>query len=114
MIVGLKSVSEAVVKNMTLSKTEVGDMVGVLGENSHKLSELNSKLKSVTGANFQIGAATEEQATVISEINQNIHSVTELSTATHLQARTNDEFAQQLHNIAQQLNEIVNGFKVSA
>ncbi|GGO68179.1 methyl-accepting chemotaxis protein [Bowmanella pacifica] len=113
MISALKTLSESAVRNMEQSETEVANMVGMLNTNTQQFEQLNSKLKRVTDSNLQIAAATEEQSAVISDINQNIHRVTDLSLEAQQQANTNNDIVNGLHLIAKNLDKTVNSFKAN-
>lgn len=111
MITSLKSVSEETISDMSASEKEVNLLVDVISHSTEQLEEFARRLNTVVEQNVQIAVASEEQITVINNINQSIHDVRDLANSALVSVKSNEQFSEELHDVANSLSDVVNNFK---
>ncbi|RTR27675.1 methyl-accepting chemotaxis protein [Shewanella atlantica] len=112
MIDKLQSEAGRAVDAMTQSRSRSIEGVTAVDEASQSLSGISEQIGHITDMNIQVAAATEEQSTVVEDINRN---VTEISDITQRTADTSEAVAQasqSLNQLAHRLDTLVAGFKV--
>jgi len=112
MIDKLQSEASRAVDAMTQSRSRSIEGVTAVDEASQSLSGISEQIGHITDMNIQVAAATEEQSTVVEDINRN---VTEISDITQRTADTSEAVAQasqSLNQLAHRLDTLVAGFKV--
>lgn len=100
------------VSAMKAGRAKVQESVARAESAGGSLSEITKAVASISEKNAQIASAAEEQSTVTEEINRNVAEITESSVQT---AKTASEAAQTssvLSEHAQELDRIVQGFKI--
>ncbi|WP_028772844.1 methyl-accepting chemotaxis protein [Shewanella waksmanii] len=112
MIDNLQAEASRAVEAMTQSRSRSQEGVLAVDEASQTLTAISERIGSITDMNIQVAAATEEQSTVVEDINRN---VTEISEITQRTAETSHAVAQasaDLNDLARRLDSLVAGFKV--
>jgi len=112
MIDKLQSEASRAVDAMTQSRARSIEGVTAVDEASKSLMGISEQIGHITDMNIQVAAATEEQSTVVEDINRN---VTEISDITQRTADTSEAVAQasqSLNQLAHRLDTLVASFKV--
>ncbi len=112
MIDKLQSEASRAVDAMTQSRARSIEGVTAVDEASQSLMGISEQIGQITDMNIQVAAATEEQSTVVEDINRN---VTEISDITQRTADTSEAVAQasqSLNQLAHRLDTLVASFKV--
>lgn len=78
------------------------------------LQSITNSISSISDMNTQIASASEQQTIVAEEINRNIVNITEVSEQTSGGARQTASSSQSLTDLANDLQQTVNRFKISS
>ncbi len=76
------------------------------------LVEITTAIASITEMNMQIAGAAEEQSVVAEEINRNVVNITQIAVETAGGARDTADTSQALSQMAVELRDMINRFKV--
>ncbi len=112
MILGLQSGVSAAVKSMEVSHGKVGQTVTNSSQVGQTLEQISAAIAKVLDFNTQIASAGEQQTMVASEIERNIHSISEVGSQTANGARETVEACRQMAEQTQRLQSLVSEFKV--
>jgi methyl-accepting chemotaxis protein len=112
MIGRLQGGAHNAVKVMMVGKeiTQVG--VNHAGSASEALNKINAAVERINNTNTQIASAAEEQTTVTEEINQSVVSINDVAKQSSVGAQQIAEASDDLAKLAEQLQGLVEGFKV--
>ncbi|MGL5674527.1 MAG: hypothetical protein ACRDC9_15865, partial [Plesiomonas shigelloides] len=81
-------------------------------EVQHSLNDIAARIAQLSDMNTQVAAATEEQSTVVQDINQNLDSINQLTEQNAGTAELLSEQAAGLRSLSQQLEQLVSAFRV--
>ncbi|GAL06507.1 methyl-accepting chemotaxis protein I [Photobacterium aphoticum] len=112
MINRLQEEASNAVTAMVQSRQLTANGVSAADEASQALQVIAEKISLISEMNMQVAAATEEQSTVVNDINRNID---EINDSTQHTADTADQLAQSsqsLRTLSQRLDEMVGTFKL--
>ena len=112
MIASLKQGVQSAVQSMARGSGQMPETLGMADKTRDALSEIQALVTQVLDMNFQIASATEEQGTVMDEVNR---SVSELNSLTEEAAALSGNVLKtggDLDSLAQQLAGRVRRFKV--
>ncbi len=112
MIMGLQTGVSAAVKSMEVSHGKVGQTVTNSSQVGQTLEQISAAIAKVLDFNTQIASAGEQQTMVASEIERNIHSISEVGNLTANGARETVEACRQMAQQTQRLQSLVSEFKV--
>ncbi|GAA0814810.1 methyl-accepting chemotaxis protein [Colwellia asteriadis] len=113
MIQTLQTGTNDAVKVMNESKDEAQETVGKSKETGDALASILETINLINDMNTQVATAVEEQSVVASEINSNITSISDSAEVTANGASETAESSQHMSSLAQKLQTLVGGFKVS-
>lgn len=111
MITALKAGVQTSVAAMEKGSAQMDETLNMVSEASHLLSDIQGKINVAHDMTFQIAAATEQQSTVINDINQGI---TELNSVTQKQSELAGRASDAGNNLVQlthQLNDALSHFR---
>ena len=77
------------------------------------LEQILEKINAVTSQIHQVAVAAEEQTATTSEISGNMHQITEVMTSTSRGAQESASAAAELNGNAEELQQLVQQFKLS-
>lgn len=112
MIASLKQGVQSAVQAMERGSNQMGETLGMAVQTRDALGEIQQMVSKVMDMNFQIASATEEQSSVMDEVNRNVselNSLTEEGAALSASVMT---AGHELDQVAQQLSGRVRQFKV--
>ncbi|WP_050813428.1 methyl-accepting chemotaxis protein [Marinobacterium stanieri] len=112
MILGLQSGVGEAVKAMEVSHGKVGQTVSNSSEVGRSLEHISSAISRILDFNTQIASAGEQQTQVASEIERNIHSISQVGSQTANGARETVEACRQMAQQTERLQAVVSAFKV--
>jgi methyl-accepting chemotaxis protein len=112
MIDKLQSESGRAVEAMAQSRTRSREGVAAVDEASQSLSGINEQIGMISDMNIQVAAATEEQSTVVEDINRNVTEINDITQRTANTAQAAAQASQSLNQLALRLDTLVARFKV--
>ncbi|WP_299795674.1 methyl-accepting chemotaxis protein [uncultured Shewanella sp.] len=112
MIDKLQSEAGRAVDAMTQSRSRSIEGVTAVDEASQSLSGISERIGHITDMNIQVAAATEEQSTVVEDINRNVTEISEITQRTANTSQAAAQASQSLNQLANRLDTLVAGFKV--
>lgn len=112
MILGLQSGVGEAVKAMEVSHGKVGQTVSNSSEVGRSLEHISNAISRILDFNTQIASAGEQQTQVASEIERNIHSISQVGSQTANGARETVEACRQMAQQTERLQAVVSAFKV--
>jgi len=112
MIETLQSVSRETVEVMEKGQTQANESVNHATEAGHSLQQIKEAVKGITEINTLINDEAGSQSGVAVEINENMHSISEIATESMNGAERTNQESQGLSNLAQNLQQLVAKFKV--
>ncbi|WP_076414040.1 methyl-accepting chemotaxis protein [Shewanella sp. UCD-KL12] len=112
MIDNLQSEAARAVDAMTQSRTRSLEGVTAVDKASQSLSGISEQIGHITDMNIQVAAATEEQSTVVEDINRNVTEINDITQRTTDTAHAAANASQSLNQLASRLDTLVAGFKV--
>ncbi|AZG73081.1 methyl-accepting chemotaxis protein [Shewanella livingstonensis] len=104
----IDSVNASVARARTKSSETVNETQQVVGA----LDNIKSSIEQISQMNIQIAAATEEQSTVIAELNMNITRINDMSLDNRTQNELINKGSMDIEQGATQLHQLVDQFKV--
>ncbi|MBW8185044.1 methyl-accepting chemotaxis protein [Shewanella nanhaiensis] len=112
MIDKLQAEASRAVDAMSLSRSRSQEGVIAVDEASMSLSGISEQIGQITDMNIQVAAATEEQSTVVEDINRNVTEINEITQRTADTSEAVAQASQSLNQLAHRLDSLVAGFKV--
>jgi len=112
MIETLQSVSRETVGVMEKGQTQANESVNHATEAGNSLQQIKEAVKGITEINTLINDEAGSQSGVAVEINENMHSISEIATESMNGAERTNQESQGLSNLAQNLQQLVAKFKV--
>jgi len=112
MIDKLQSESSRAVSAMAQSRSRSLEGVTAVDEASQSLSGISERIALISDMNIQIATATEEQSTVVEDINRNVTEINDISQRTANTAHAAAHASKSLNQLASRLDTLVARFKV--
>ena len=112
MIDKLQAEAARAVSAMELSRNRSREGVQAVDEASQALSGISGQIAQISDMNIQVAAATEEQSTVVEDINRNVSEINEITQRTAETAEAAAAASDALNNLAYRLDTLVARFKV--
>jgi methyl-accepting chemotaxis protein len=112
MIDKLQAEASRAVNAMTQSRSRSHEGVAAVDEASQSLSGISDRIGLISDMNIQVAAATEEQSTVVEDINRNVTEINEITQRTADTAQAAAQASQALDGLAHRLDILVAKFKV--
>ncbi|MBT1445163.1 methyl-accepting chemotaxis protein [Shewanella sp. JM162201] len=112
MIDKLQSESARAVSAMSQSRSRSQEGVTAVDEASNTLSGISDRIGLISDMNIQVAAATEEQSTVVEDINRNVTEINDITQRTADTAQAAARASQDLNALAKRLDQLVARFKV--
>ncbi|WP_368880739.1 methyl-accepting chemotaxis protein [Shewanella algae] len=112
MIDKLQAEAARAVSAMELSRNRSREGVQAVDEASQALSGISGQIAQISDMNIQVAAATEEQSTVVEDINRNVSEINEITQRTAETAEAAAAASDALNNLAHRLDTLVARFKV--
>ncbi|MGI2852718.1 methyl-accepting chemotaxis protein [Shewanella algae] len=112
MIDKLQAEATRAVSAMELSRNRSHEGVQAVDEASQALSGISGQIAQISDMNIQVAAATEEQSTVVEEVNRNVSEINEITQRTAQTAEAAAAASDALNNLAHRLDTLVARFKV--
>jgi methyl-accepting chemotaxis protein len=112
MIASLKQGVQSAVQAMDRGSLQMGETLGMVDKSRDSLAEIQQLVTQVLDMNFQIASATEEQGTVMDEVNRSVSELNSLTEEGAALSGTVMQTGNDLSELAQQLAGRVRQFKV--
>jgi methyl-accepting chemotaxis protein len=112
MIDKLQSETSRAVNAMEQSRSRSLEGVTAVDEASHSLSGISQRIALISDMNIQVAAATEEQSTVVEDINHNVTEINDITQRTADTAHAAAHASKSLNQLATRLDTLVARFKV--
>ncbi|WP_428239650.1 methyl-accepting chemotaxis protein [Gynuella sp.] len=112
MINRLQDQSAKTVSVMKESQDHSLRVVEQADEANTSLGSITEYISSISDVNIQVATATEEQATVVSELSRDVEDINHLTSETAEFADQLTDSSRQLHELSQLLNQLVQQFKL--
>ena len=112
MIGGIQSGSEGAVQAMQRSRDEATATLKIANEAGAALEEIARSITEINERNFLIATASEEQAQVARSVDQNLVSIRDLSIQTSAGAHQTAAAAHEVSRLAVEMNRLVGRFSV--
>ncbi|QDE32917.1 MULTISPECIES: methyl-accepting chemotaxis protein [Shewanella] len=112
MIDKLQSETTRAVSAMEQSRSRSHEGVTAVDEASHSLSGISERIAEISDMNIQIATATEEQSTVVEDINRNVTDINDITQRTANTAHAAANASKSLNELATRLDTLVARFKV--
>ncbi|QSX37174.1 methyl-accepting chemotaxis protein [Shewanella sedimentimangrovi] len=112
MIDKLQAEATRAVNAMSQSRSRSQEGVKAVDEASQVLSGISERIGLISDMNIQVAAATEEQSTVVEDINRNVTEINEITQRTAETAQAAARASQDLTSLAGRLDQLVAKFKV--
>lgn len=112
MIDKLQSETSRAVNAMEQSRSRSLEGVTAVDEASQSLSGISERIALISDMNIQVAAATEEQSTVVEDINRNVTEINDITLRTADTAHAAANASKSLNQLASRLDVLVARFKV--
>ncbi|MDF0534614.1 methyl-accepting chemotaxis protein [Shewanella sp. A32] len=112
MIDSLQTEAANAVTAMEKSRSRSAEGVVAADEASDVLQQISARISLISDMNVQVAAATEEQATVVQDINRNLEEINEVSNRTSERAEATSNASTQLNLLAERLDKLVSRFRI--
>ncbi|AZG71570.1 methyl-accepting chemotaxis protein [Shewanella livingstonensis] len=112
MIDKLQSETSRAVNAMEQSRSRSHEGVTAVDEASQSLSGISERIALISDMNIQVAAATEEQSTVVEDINRNVTEINDITQRTADTAHAAAHASKSLNQLATRLDTLVARFKV--
>ncbi|MEM5506139.1 methyl-accepting chemotaxis protein [Shewanella frigidimarina] len=112
MIDKLQSETSRAVNAMEQSRSRSHEGVTAVDEASQSLSGISERIALISDMNIQVAAATEEQSTVVEDINRNVTEINDITQRTADTAHAAANASKSLNQLASRLDVLVARFKV--
>lgn len=107
----LQHSASAAVQTMDAGVQKANQGVGLADEAGKALTEIMQSVSAITDMTLQIASATEEQSTVVQEMDRNLLQVNKLSADTRQRSQLADQTSKELENMAQSLQHSSRKFR---
>lgn len=111
MIGRLEQGSSNAVDAMEVGKKRCEIVVGGSQEINASLESIRAAIQSISDMSFQVATATEEQASVVEDLNQHIVAINDMANQTNASSQQNASSSDNLSENAQTLSSLVGNFK---
>ncbi|MGF1875064.1 methyl-accepting chemotaxis protein [Photobacterium frigidiphilum] len=108
----LKSESSRAVDAMSKGKEKSLLVVEQADNTNDSLLQIGNHIGLISDQNIQVATATEEQSSVVTEINRNVEDINQLTIETADVAEQLANSSEHLHGLSNQLDKLVNSFKL--
>jgi len=103
--------------NSTVSTIEAGKRQTELSVDAstsagNALGAIDISVNTIKDMSYQMATATEEQSAVVNDINNNVTEINKVTNSTNIAAEQTLEACDKLRQLTQELNQLVNKFKV--
>lgn len=112
MIDKLQSEASRAVSAMEQSRNRSREGVQAVDDASNSLSGISQQIALISDMNIQVAAATEEQSTVVEDINRNVTEINDITQRTAQTAQAAALASKSLNQLATRLDTLVARFKV--
>ena len=112
MIASLKQGVQSAVQAMERGSSQMGETLGMAAQTRDSLAEIQQMVSKVMDMNFQIASASEEQSSVMDEVNRNVSELNSLTEEGAALSASVLAAGHELDQVAQQLSGRVRQFKV--
>ena len=112
MIQKLQSGAQEAVSAMQAGIETAGDSVENAGLTGKSLNNITEAIGSISDLSIQVATATEQQSSVVNELNTHILNIKNMSDSTANEAKTINQKCDELNTSSQQLTGMVNNFKI--
>lgn len=112
MIDKLQDAAGKAVSAMEKSRNRSQEGVKAVDEASDSLTGISQQIAAISDMNIQVAAATEEQSTVVEDINRNVTEINDITLRTADTAQAAAAASQSLNQLARRLDVLVAKFKV--
>ncbi|MCG9964713.1 methyl-accepting chemotaxis protein [Shewanella cutis] len=112
MIDKLQSEASRAVSAMAQSRARSHEGVTAVDEASQSLVGISERIGLISDMNIQVAAATEEQSTVVEDINRNVTEINDITQRTASTAQAAAQASLALNQLAHRLDTLVAKFKV--
>ncbi len=112
MIDKLQAEASRAVEAMEKSRSRSIEGVNAVDEASQSLTGISERIGSISDMNIQVAAATEEQSTVVEDINRNVSDINDITQRTADTAEDAAQASQSLTQLAHRLDSLVANFKI--
>jgi methyl-accepting chemotaxis protein len=112
MIDKLQSEASRAVNAMAQSRTRSHEGVVAVDEASKSLIGISDRIGLISDMNIQVAAATEEQSTVVEDINRNVTEINDITQRTANTAQAAAQASLALNQLSHRLDTLVAKFKV--
>lgn len=112
MIDKLQSEASRAVNAMAQSRARSHEGVTAVDEASQSLVGISDRIGLISDMNIQVAAATEEQSTVVEDINRNVTEINDITQRTASTAQAAAQASLALNQLAHRLDTLVAKFKV--
>lgn len=112
MIQELQESTKQAVSAMSVSNKQTDICVSNTNKVGETLMSINTNINDITGMNFQIATASEQQSVVVEDISKNIHEVVSEVDHTAVSAKKVADYGNDLTKLSEDLNELSNKFKL--
>jgi methyl-accepting chemotaxis protein len=108
----LQSESNRAVDAMSKGKEKSLLVVEQADNTNDSLLQIGNHIGLISDQNIQVATATEEQSSVVTEINRNVEDINQLTIETADVAEQLANASEHLHSLSNQLDKLVNSFKL--
>ncbi|WP_426140042.1 methyl-accepting chemotaxis protein [Pseudomonas sp. DWP3-1-2] len=112
MIGGIQAGSTQAVQAMELSQQEANSTLSIANEAGAALEEIARAITDINERNFMIATASEQQAQVARSVDHNLMSIRDLSIQTSSGAQQSASASQEVSRLAVDMHRLVQRFKV--
>ncbi|NKF52531.1 methyl-accepting chemotaxis protein [Shewanella sp. WXL01] len=112
MIDKLQAEASRAVDAMEKSRNRSQQGVSAVDEASQSLTGISQQIATISDMNIQVAAATEEQSTVVEDINRNVTEINDITQRTADTAQAAAAASESLNQLAGRLDSLVASFKV--
>ncbi len=112
MIENLQSVSRETVEVMEKSQSQAKSSVEQAGQAGQSLQEITKAVQAITEMNTLINDEAGSQSGVAVEINQNMHTISQIANESKAGSEKTNTESQNLANLAAELQQLVSKFKL--
>ncbi|MFT3759700.1 methyl-accepting chemotaxis protein [Thauera sp.] len=112
MIDRLQAESRSAVEAMAKGRQQSTLVVEYAGKASAALLQINGHINQISDQNIQVATATEEQSSVVGEINRNVEDINQLTVGTTRIADQLNEASSKLQALSTQLDDLVGRFRL--
>ena len=109
----LKHVSEETLTAIGIGQTRSTETTSAVRKTGEAISAIDKAIREVKDMNYQIASASEQQASVSSQINESIQLVTDRNSDVVTQAYNTKSMAERLRGMVAEIDGLVNAYRVN-